>query len=294
MTGSDRRAAVIVANDSFIDYVIPFLESFRTANPEMRLIVIPFDHNVDKISRLSVVYGCDMYEGSFDKIDSLSAFIFGSKPYLRNRMRKLIAFDLDVDEFIYIDADIIVQQSLQPFFGKLCPGEIDLVYLERAGKWVYSQDADRLLDLRHSGRFASGFFVSSKRVASLDEICQVMQDHRDLFLAVRIKELFDQPLINFFFDITGRKPRNARELEIPFVYCDVFVDPAARISDDGRFLRRGNQIVTLTHWAGAEKFEQLLPFAQLLKLYATQAAGRLQCVPELSGWVPFYAQAKST
>ena len=289
MIDLSRCAVVIVANDKFIDYVIPFLESFRESNPSIRLIAIPFDSDFEKTARLADVYQFEVYQGSFDTVDYLSSFIFNNN-YLKNRMRKLIAFELDLDEFLYIDTDIIVRQSVSGFFGNIDSGTTDLIYWIGAGEWVYKPEASAMMDLSHSGRFATGMFLSSKTAASLSEISIVAQSYRMLFEQVRFRSLYDQPFLNFFFDITRKKTRNARELGLHAAYSDVFRDTSVRLTPGGDVVANG-KVVTFAHWAGSTKFEENLPFKELLELYAAKARTRLSGVPGLDEWKPFFLGA---
>jgi len=294
MCDSQRYAVVVIANDTFIDYVIPFLESFRESNPILRLIVIPFDHSFDKIRLLSLVYDFEIYDDSFVAIDQLSAFLFSNEHYLKNRLRKLIAFELDLDEFLYIDTDIIVQQSLGMFFGLIRPGEIDLIYLVNAGA-VYKSSTEGLLESHHSEKFSSGLFVSSNRVTRVEEISRVMRSEKSLFSLVRVEHLYDQPLMNFFFYVTGRKACRAQNLSIPAVYSGVFSDPTIWISPDGHAMKGWNSRVTLTHWAGPKKFRsnRVLPYISLLKPLVERAKLRFGSIPELAEWAPFYESARA-
>jgi hypothetical protein len=287
MSHLKRFAVVVIANDRFIDFFIPFLESFRGSNPDLRLIVIPFDECIDKVQALSEPYRFEIYRGRFDAIDFLSRSIFGSEPYLKNRMRKLLAFDLELDEFLYMDTDILVQQPLDIFFGRLSPDRIDLIYLSKAGA-VYKSETEHLIHFRGSERFATGFFVSSNEVTNVDQICSVMLSQRELFLQVRVEHLYDQPLLNFFFGATNRKTSRARNLGITSIHCSVFRRKSIQVSDEGKLLTKGNNVVTLAHWAGPRKFSPALPFVTLLDSYAQKAKSRLASVPKLSDWKPFF------
>jgi lipopolysaccharide biosynthesis glycosyltransferase len=286
---SFRGAVVIVANDRFTDYAIPFLESFRTYNPRLPLIAIPFDSNIADLTHLSKVYQFSIYEGSFDKLDRFTKTVFGNA-YLSNRMRKLMAFDMDFDEFLYIDTDIVVLQDLSRYFGHIVGGRADLIYVVSAGQYVYRPEADRIIDLQRSKRFATGLFASSKRVLSLDTIIRNMERNLELFHKVRYPELYDQPLLNFVCDSSGLRLKTKRQVGISGVYGDAFYDPTVRREGE-RVVQDKNNDVTLLHWAGPEKFRPDIPFAEVLLKFTDRAKIRICAYDEthpLSTWRPFF------
>ena len=45
------RAIAIVANDKVLDWLLPFLESYRDTNAEIPLHLIPFDDNISRTRR---------------------------------------------------------------------------------------------------------------------------------------------------------------------------------------------------------------------------------------------------
>ena len=48
-------AIAIVANDKVLDWLLPFLESYRDTNAEFPLHLIPFDDNVSRTRRAALL-----------------------------------------------------------------------------------------------------------------------------------------------------------------------------------------------------------------------------------------------
>jgi hypothetical protein len=284
------RAVVVVANDPFIDYFIPFLESFREHNPELRLIVIPFDGSTRLVRLLAPFYNFEIYDGSFEAVDRLADMLFGENERLRRRLRKLAAFDMDLDEFMYMDTDILVGMDLSPFFGHVHNGSTDLIYIASGNEWVYREEAERHLDVSRSARFSTAMYVSSSRLCSLSDLVDFMKTHRETFLDVRVEPLFDQPLLNFYIDMTGRSTRHARDFAIDFLFSDPAFAEDVRISN-GKAMR-GQTPVTLCHWSGPQKFHHKLRWGVLLQPYVLRAQERLADIPELQGWRPFRSESR--
>jgi hypothetical protein len=284
-----QSAVVIVGNDRFLDHLVPFLECFRHFNPRLPLILIPFDDGCAQVEQLAPIYHFEIYRGSFAAVDALAEEIFGKEPYLRNRMRKLIGFDLPLREFLYVDTDILVEQSLSAFFGHIQPGSLDLVYVAKA-RSTYRPDMLQALGLQTKERFSTGIFLSSKEVASVAEIHAFMAEEQHLFHRARVPHLFDQPLLNFFFHFTHRELRQAHALGIPAVYSGVYGDARIAVHPDGYATKKHGERVTLTHWAGPKKFRSLVPYPELLQPWVERAQQRLAHLPAFAAWAPAYLQ----
>jgi len=282
-----RRAVVVVANDAFIDFFIPFLESFREYNPDMRLIVVPFDDSLHLVRLLAPIYDFEIYEGSFAEVDRLSDTLFGVNDRLRRRMRKLAAFDMDLDEFFYMDTDILVSMDVGPVFGHTLDSQVDLVFVADGGGWVYKQGSPRLAGSEGSPLFATPLFVSSRRAGSVADISASVVPLKETFLAMRAEPLFDQPLLNFYFDVAGKTARGARDLAIDLVYCDASFASTSDIElRDGKAIH-GGRTVTLCHWSGPQKFDEDLRLSELLFPYVVRARKRLSGIEEFADWLPF-------
>jgi hypothetical protein len=50
-----------LANDRVIEWMIAFLESFRTYEPSRKIILIPFDDNIGELSQLSSKYNFEFF-----------------------------------------------------------------------------------------------------------------------------------------------------------------------------------------------------------------------------------------
>lgn len=285
MRSGIKAAVVVLVNDHFFDYFIPFLESFREHNPNLDLWVIPFDEAVDKIRQIAPLYRFQIVERDFSEIDAFSTQLFGETTYLKNRLRKLVAFDLDLDEFLFIDVDMTVGQSLDAFFGHIRPGRIDLLFASPA-KSVFKDGAD--IPWTHEGNlFSTGMFVSSRRVATFDNFRDFFAQRRDDFLRCRIDHLYDQPLLNFFFGATNRVALHAKRRKVRYVYSSIF-GKALELSPDGSALLKGRDIVTLAHWAGPSKLRGSVRFGEMLSTLADRARRKYAPLEPFQDWTPIY------
>src|SRR6476659_7009240 len=70
------------ANDAVCDWAIAFLNSFRTFNPDLRLILIPFNEQCDRLLKLQDAYQFEVYRDSaFSRLEAIGeAFELGYTP----------------------------------------------------------------------------------------------------------------------------------------------------------------------------------------------------------------------
>lgn len=201
------RGVYIVANDKVQENAIALMSSLRLYDPDVPVYLIPFNdayHTVAK--RLSELYQVKLFPDlSFlaaltEKIGEIFPRDFLALP---NKMRKLAAWFGPLDEFLYIDTDIL-------FFT---PVADTLAYLEQADFiWcdyhfkrgledVFSQvvcdqnlfTADELGDV-----FNSGLWGSRKSALSLEQLYDVLADcaaHREYFDFS--SGTTDQPIMNY-------------------------------------------------------------------------------------------------
>src|SRR5689334_12581376 len=104
---------VFLANDAVYEQALAFLESFRQFNPYLKLRMIPFAEDLDKLKGASSVYEYDILCEDYERWDRLGLELFPSKEKkYRNRLRKLSIFDLEDDVILYIDVDTVVTKDL--------------------------------------------------------------------------------------------------------------------------------------------------------------------------------------
>lgn len=193
-----------LANDKVLDWMIAFLESLRFYEPDRRLIIIPFDKNIDKLAKLSQKYKFEfLHDESLEELDNIGSR-FAEKP--SNRMfRKLATFWGPLDHFLYLDSDIVVLSNLEELFEGYFRSGSDFMYSGTKSfinmKAVYKPGAfrDEMIRDYSAKGFNAGAFLSSKNLLKLDEIRKISDE------ALLIKDNFanygDQPFFNYCIDI---------------------------------------------------------------------------------------------
>ncbi len=162
---SRRYGVAIVGNDKVIDWLLPFLESYRDTNSGLPIYLIPYDENVTLTRRAADLYGAIYVEEEPVEIDRLSHELYpGIFNSNRRRLRKLQALALPLDEVAYVDVDVILFRDFSKIFGKLEAGKREFVVASPSFEYVYNDRRDKYPFLNDVLLFNDGFWVTSKQV----------------------------------------------------------------------------------------------------------------------------------
>ena len=133
-----RRGAYFVANDAILDLAIAFLNSFRVHNPSMPLCLIPFNDDVETLSKLAGEYDFGVWSdpATLAWCDAVSQKFHDRSV---GQYRKLAMWDGPFDEFIYIDTDTVVLTDLDFVFAHLADFGFIASHsnLPQIRKWVW-------------------------------------------------------------------------------------------------------------------------------------------------------------
>ncbi len=251
------RGVYIVANDKVQENAIALMSSLRLYDPAVPVYLIPFDDDYHSVAqRLRDLYQVALFpelsfvEALTEKIGEIFPRDFLALP---NKMRKLAAWFGPLDEFLYVDTDIL-------FFT---PVSDTLTYLDRADFiWcdyhfkrgledVFSEVVrdQALFSTEALGDvFNSGLWGSRKSALSLEQLYQVLADcaaHREYFDFS--SGTTDQPIMNYL--VLKTIPRR---LNIVKANAD---EPGSwggslHFEQRGERLFDGDRPLRYLHWAG--------------------------------------------
>lgn len=168
------------ANDYVYDWSIAFLNSYRTFNPDLRLILIPFNDQCDRLLKLQDTYNFEIYnDSSFVRLEAIGkAFELGHTPTGPYWFRRYATFWGPCDRFMYLDARQVVLADLKYVIQALDDYNFDLLHFDCAINQVYEPGVLRR-DLLRQGKargFNSGRWVSKKGMFTLEEFEQLAAD----------------------------------------------------------------------------------------------------------------------
>jgi hypothetical protein len=258
----------LLANDAVADWLGACAASLRSFNPDVRVVVIPYDDRIRTVRRLCARFGFELWhDWDFDWLDEVARKLGGTLP--PQRMRKLAAFWGPLERFLYLDVDTVVLMKLDAiltaarahpttFLFAHCDelgGDLEEVY--RPGPW---RTAFLAAHGSHAGN--AGLWAGSRGVFSRSELTDLADAARS------VADQFVYPyqgFLNFCLDYTARPVRNLHDfIDVSLLWAGVdgYVESAGSLRGP-----RGEP-VGLVHWAGYELNEKL-PYRSLWDHWAT-------------------------
>ncbi|MBL1200346.1 MAG: hypothetical protein FWK04_14920 [Nostoc sp. GBBB01] len=275
MAHSKNIGVYFSANDVVYDWTIPFLNSFRQFNPDLQLILIPFNDRCDRLLKLRDRYMFEVYTDTFfSRLEAIGqAFELGYTPTSHYWFRRYACFWGELDHFMYLDARQIILAELKPFIAALENYGFDFLHYDCAIDQVYQKGKLRQ-ELLRQGRghgFNSGRWVSRKGLFSMEEFEQLADR------ALKVREQLnprntDQAFINYCCDMKPVRYGHLAEV-IGGVCQNGWARQSGEIyQKDGKYylwdfggLDHKKQIILL-HWAGY-KLNVLMPNKYLFYKY---------------------------
>jgi hypothetical protein len=272
-----RYGIAIVGNDKIIDWLLPFLESYRATNAHLPLYLVPYDENVTQTRRAAEIYGAHFIEEVPEAIDRLATELYpGPFNGNRRRLRKLQALALPLDEVAYVDVDVVLFRDFSPLFGRLEAGKTEFIVASPSFEYVYNEKKANYPFLRDALLFNDGFWITSSKYLTLDHFIETIRDDSKIFHEVRKRgQLFAQPLVNF---VTHR--RGVAITLLP--HCvegashESFYKAPGVTFADGKPLDPDGKDIYFAHWAGATALPSTGVFDSAWKEFSREAWARFR------------------
>ncbi|MGE5387733.1 MAG: hypothetical protein ACM3NE_02490 [Hyphomicrobiales bacterium] len=247
-----RYGIAIVGNDKIIDWLLPFLESYRDTNSSLPIYLIPYDDNVEMTRRAAEIYGANYVHEEPVEIDRLSQELYpGFFNNNRRRLRKLQALALPLDEVAYVDVDVILFRDFTPAFGRLEAGKREFIVASPSFEYVYNDRRSAYPFLKDVLLFNDGFWVTSNKYLKLSDFIETMKTDAEIFHDVRKRgQLFAQPLVNFVTHRRGVKIALLPKV-VPGASHESFYKAPGVTFRDGKPLDSEGKEIYFCHWAGA-------------------------------------------
>lgn len=248
----------IIANDRVIENAIALLNSIRYHNKEIPVYLIPFNQEYQQVAEtLQKLHNVQIFpELEFlDEFTQKISNIFGSDFLkLPNKMRKLVVWFGPLDEFLYIDTDIIVFEDIAKNLDILADFDFlccDYHYKNEGLRNIFSS---KVLELNIFSKnalqdvFNSGFWGSKKETITekrMEELLLECAQHREYFDFAQ--GVTDQPILNYL--VLKQMPKRINLTKIPgsdagnWAGSKHFQETEHILYDKGKRLK-------YLHWAG--------------------------------------------
>jgi hypothetical protein len=202
-----KRGIYITANDRVIDHAIALLNSIRLYDPNVPVVIIPYDDNYQEVAQiLSDRFLATVYP-DLEFIERLSQKlydIFGAGFFARpNQFRKQACWFGEFDEFLYIDTDIVVFEKIADNLDALQEYDFLCCDYQHSGgiKNVFSQhviEAGIFTEADLQDIFNGGFWASKKNLITEQDLYNTFNEcaaHPEYFDFSQ--KTSDQPIINY-------------------------------------------------------------------------------------------------
>jgi len=205
--GDIETGIYTLANDATLDWFVAFCNSVRRHDPDLPLIVIPYDDRVERLTRLAGRYGFEMladsHLGSLDEIGRQM-----SSTGLSGMFRKLSVFWGPLTHFAYLDADLVMLSSISPAIEAIIQRRADLLVFDTSPTQVYRPSLRA--QFPNSLSFNAGAFAGHRgllTVQTAEELSRLAMPLRSEFAPTG-----DQPFLNYCADVERWSVRQASEV----------------------------------------------------------------------------------
>lgn len=202
------RGVYVVANDKVCDQAIALLSSLRLQDPDIPVFMIPFNQEYETVwPILEKSFGVQLFP-DLDLVEKLTQDIANtfSRDFLKlpNKMRKLAVWFGPLDDFVYIDTDILLFESITNTLDYLQQADFVCCDFHSKGRGladVFSsvvQAQNIFSDRQLQDVFNSGFWGSRKSALTYEQMLDLLKAcsaHREYFDFS--SGTTDQPILNF-------------------------------------------------------------------------------------------------
>ncbi|MGF1521084.1 MAG: Npun_R2821/Npun_R2822 family protein [Leptolyngbyaceae cyanobacterium] len=202
------RGVYIVANDRVFDQAVALLSSLRLHDPDVSIVMIPFNEEHQKVwNVLRDNFNVQMFP-DLEFLDQMTQDIANIFPRdflkLPNKMRKLAVWFGPLDEFVYIDTDILWFEPISRTLDYLQQADFICCDFHHKGRGladVFSpliKEQKIFTEAQLQDVFNSGFWGSRKQVFSYEEMLRRLREcaaHREYFDFS--SGTTDQPIMNY-------------------------------------------------------------------------------------------------
>ncbi|NEX17628.1 MAG: hypothetical protein C1943_13620 [Halochromatium sp.] len=242
---------------------------------------------MDLVRELAGIYEYEILEMDLCKIDSLISILFPlMEPWylhyriLRNRLRKIAAFDAFASSFLYIDIDCAILRSFDDLFTAIDDEHIDIVAIQR----IHQKHLDKVFRscvvkfdwYSQVPLVPTSFFISKNGVLSVDDICLTIDKFREEYINARFESIIDQPLLNFVWAKLGLHVSTLDECGVFAKSLHLGFEDAPPRNLNEIFSSARDQHLFMVHWPGHSKEKKDFLLKEVWDYYFVRGIQRIQ------------------
>jgi len=254
MSTHTATGVVCLANDRMLEHLIALCSSLRKHDPDLSVTVLPFDDRLDSTRAVVADFGYTMFDGpSLAEMDAAGSRYWADGTGMPHIMRKFCAFWTAYQTFLFLDADIVVLCSLQPYFDAFERSKADFMYFatDVANVYLPGPVRERFVRDYATAGFNSGAFLSRRDAFSPPQVARLVDESASVRSG--FVDNLEQSFLNFSVDTARLSKVNAsdavRELVGAGALMRIRRDGEAFRLADARMAESGRD-VSMIHWAG--------------------------------------------
>ena len=269
---------ITLANDRVLDWLVALCESLRVHEAGRPVTVIPFDDRLDETRRVIVDYGASLYDGpTLVEMDELGRRYWPGEAARPHNMRKLCAFWGPYETFLFLDADIVVLRSLEPYFAAFANRPEQFMYFTTDIANVYRGEVrDHMVAAHASAGFNGGVFMGRRGALTAGRVRERLRAAEPLRRG--FVDNLEQSFINFCVDTVPVSKVDANELVTDYVVTGALMrlihDHDGFVLEDSRVPQSGRR-ASMIHWAGYGH-SATMPYVRTFLRYRLPHAGPSQ------------------
>jgi hypothetical protein len=284
-----NRGIYIVANDKVVDNAIALLNSSRDYDPEVTVYLIPFNDNYQEVAsqlarlhNVKVFPNLELIEQWTQKIGQIFDRDFLALP---NKMRKLVVWFGPLDEFIYIDTDIVVFEKIVDNLDRLAEVDFFCCDYHHANDKLRNifaplvQEQQIFTDPELADVFNSGFWASRKGAITellMEQTLRECAIHREYFDFT--EGVTDQPILNYL--VLKLIPKRGNLVKTPIGGPGSWAG-SQKFKQKNYVLYDGEQRLKYIHWAGI-RMKPSSPYWELWQHYRYLHQGKFAFIFKLA------------
>lgn len=267
-----RTGVYSLANDAVLDWTIALLESYRLHEADRPIIFIPFDDDITELSRLADRYAFEILrDETLEELDEIGASLWPENFPRNHLFRKFAAFSGPIEQFLFLDADVVVLDALDELFATFARSECDLIYSDAEIDAVYlpGRFRDAMRERYAVRAFNTGAFLSSRLALTLDDLrgfVPELFDHRH-----DLAPTGEQPVLNYCFDRKGLSAARFSEANVSIGFSCWAGEPGVtQARQNSSYCDGEGKGVPFLHWAGFA-LDSSMPYYDIFKRFRDEA-----------------------
>ena len=277
MDGASRYGVVTLGNDRVYDFLVALTHSVRR-HSSLPLALIPFDDDMKRTAAFARRHGVTIVDNPLlPEIEALGQRIWPGREAAPRSFRKLAAFSGQFEDFLFVDADVVVLRDPAPLLRSHADTARDAMWCFDTNEGAAYKPGPLRDEMVRAGfpGVSAGLFVARRGLLTIDHLRTAvaeLEPHRE-----QLQDFADQPVVNYMLQ-RERIPVGTVADVMPGTAGTTWAKATLRRSDDRWLLDEpgwpwhGGELAAL-HWAGMSP-SPFMPNRRIFLDYRTRG-GRL-------------------